>query len=123
MHFRKIKIFIMNALISVLGCILVITAHNFGYNWYIDNFTPQSRGVGLAFVISYMRCIIIPIIFLSAFIKLKHSIFILSLAFIYMFYSWYGTNPLRVILMFTSSLSGYALIICLRYFKIGGTIL
>ena len=107
-------------MIAVLGCILVIIVHNLGYKWYMDNFIPRSRGVGLAFVIFYMWYIMFPLMFLSAFIKLKHSIFILSLAFIYMFYSWYDTNPLRVILMFISSLSGYALIICLRFFKIGG---
>lgn len=107
----------INILIAVLGCILVVTVHYFGYKWYMDHFTPRSRGVGLGFVMVYMRYIIIPIIFLSAFIKLKYSISILGVAFIFMFYTWYGTNPLRVMLMFGSSLSGYAIIIFSKKIK------
>lgn len=117
MGFGKNKIVAMNILIAVLGCILVVTVHYFGYKCYMEYFTPRSRGVGLGFVMLYMRYIIIPIIFLSAFIKLKYSISILGVAFVFMFYTWYGTNPLRVILMFGSSLSGYAIIIFAKKLK------
>ncbi|CAD6175601.1 Uncharacterised protein [Escherichia coli] len=117
MEFGKNKTVAINVLIAVLGCIFVVTVHYFGYKWYMDHFTPRSRGVGLGFVMFYMRYIIIPIIFLSAFIKLKHSAPILSVAFVFMFYTWYGTNPLRVMLMFGSSLSGYAIIIFAKKIK------
>lgn len=51
------------------------------------------------------------ITFLATSIKPKHSSVIFGLVIIFMFYSWYGTNPLRVILMFCSSLSGCSIII------------
>lgn len=117
MGFGKNKIVAMNILIAVLGCILVVTVHYFGYKCYMEYFTPRSRGVGLGFVMLYMRYIIIPIILLSAFIKLKYSMSFLGVAFVFMFYTWYGTNPLRVILMFGSSLSGYAIIIFAKKLK------
>ncbi|WP_148242092.1 hypothetical protein [Enterobacter asburiae] len=117
MEFGKNKTVAINILIAVLGCILVVTVHYFCYKWYMDHFTPRSRGVGLGFVMLYMRYIIIPIIFLSAFVKLKYSIPILSVAFVFMFYTWFGTNPLRVMLMLGSSLSGYAIIIFAKKLK------
>ena len=72
MKFGKNKTVAINILIAVLGCIFVVTAHYLGYKWHMDHFTPRSRGVGLGFVMLYMRYIIISIIFLSAFIKLKY---------------------------------------------------
>lgn len=122
MGFGKNTIVAMNILIAVLGCILVVTVHYFGYKCYMEYFTPRSRGVGLGFVMLYMRYIIILIILLSIFIKLKYSMSFLGLAwlglaFVFMFYTWYGTNPLRVILMFGYSLSGYAIIIFAKKLK------
>ena len=74
-----------------------------------------SRGVRLGFVMFYMRYVIIPITFLSAFIKLKHSSVIFGLVAVFMLYSWYETNPLRVILMLISCSAGYVLVILLKY--------
>lgn len=82
-----------------------------GYEWYTTYFTPRSRGVGLGFVIFCMRYIIIPITFLTTFIKPKHSSVIFGLVIIFMLYSWYGTNPLRVMLIFCSSLPACLIII------------
>lgn len=111
MEFGRNKIVMIEILIAILGCILVVTVHYFCCKWYMNHFTPRSRGGSLGFAMLYIRYAIIPMIFISAFIKLKYSISILGMAFIFIFYSWYGTNPLRVILMFASLLSGYATII------------
>jgi type VI secretion system secreted protein VgrG len=51
------------------------------------------------------------IAFLATSIKPKHSSVIFSLVIIFMLYSWYGTNPLRVMLIFCSSLSACSIII------------
>lgn len=111
MEFGGNKAVVIKILIAILGCILVFTVHYLCHKWYMNHSTPRSRGAGLGFVMLYMRYVIIPIIFFSVFIKLKYSISILVVAFIFMFYTWYGTNSLRVMLMFGSSLSGYAIII------------
>jgi D-alanyl-lipoteichoic acid acyltransferase DltB (MBOAT superfamily) len=77
-------------------------------------FTLRSRGVGLGFVVFYMRYIVIPITLLAAFIKPKNSSVIFGLVIIFMLYSWYEINPLRVILMLVSFSMGYILLISLR---------
>jgi hypothetical protein len=110
---QKIKN-LVKLIIAFLGCITVLAVHHLGYEWYITYFTPSSRGVGLGFVIFYMRYIIIPITFLATFIKPKHSSVIFGLVIIFMLYSWYETNPLRVILMIISFSAGYVLVISLR---------
>lgn len=111
---QKNKIIIAKLMIAFLGCITVLAVHHLGYKWYMTYFTPSSRGVGLGFVMFYMRYVIIPITFLSTFIKPKHSSIIFGLVILFMLYSWYETNPLRVILMIISYLTGYVLIISLR---------
>ncbi|ASV18939.1 hypothetical protein B8P98_06355 [Klebsiella quasivariicola] len=58
-----------------------------------------------------MRFIVIPVVFLSAFIKVKHSLLAICVVIIYMIFSWYGTNPLRVILMLFSCSIGYAVVV------------
>jgi hypothetical protein len=112
---QKNKNIIAKLMIAFLGSITVLVVHHLGYEWYMTYFTPRSRGVGLGFVMFYMRYIIIPITFLSAFIKPKHSSVIFGLVIIFMLYSWYETNPLRVILMLISCLAGYVLVILLKY--------
>lgn len=104
-------------MIALLGCITVMVVHHFGYEWYMAHFIPQSRGVDLGFVTFYMRCVIIPFVFLSAFIKPKHSLLTFCFVIIFMLYTWYGSNPLRVILMLISCSAGYVLAISLRRIK------
>lgn len=111
---QKNKKIIAKLIISVLGCTTVLAVHHLGYEWYMTYFTPMSRGVGLGFVVFYMRYIIIPITLLAAFIKPKRSSVIFGLVIIFMIYSWYETNPLRVILMLISFSTGYALVISLK---------
>lgn len=84
----------------------------------MNYFSPRSRGVTLGFVIFYMEYVIIPVVFFSAFMKVKYSLLFIvyCLLFIgvvifYMFYEWYGTNPLRVVLMFFSCSVGYVMVI------------
>lgn len=84
---------------------------SFGLRMVHNLLYTKEEGVGLGFVIFYMRYIIISITFLATSIKPKHSSVIFGLVIIFMLYSWYGTNPLRVILMFCSSLSGCSIII------------
>lgn len=117
MESGKNKATLVNILIAILSCILVVIVHDFGHDWYMDHFTSRSKGVTLGFIMAYMRYIMIPAIFLSAFIRVKYSITILSVFIIFMFYCWYESNPLRVILMFVSCLSGYTLIIFYRLLK------
>lgn len=107
----KNKEMLLNTLIGILGCFFVIVVHQIGYELYMSYFTPRSRGVSLGFVMLYMRCIIIPVVFISSFIKIKHSLIITSVAIIYMIYSWCETNPLRVALMFFSYSAGYVAVI------------
>lgn len=108
------KNIITKLMIAFFWCITVLVVHHFGYEWYMAYFTPRNRGVGLGFVMFYMKYVIIPIIFLSAFIKPKHSSVIFGLVTIFMLYSWYETNPLRVILMLISCPAGYVLVFLLK---------
>lgn len=114
MAFGKNKNILVKLLIALLGCITVVAVHHFGYEWYMTHFIPRSREVGLGFVMFYVRCVIIPVVFLSAFIKPKYSLLIFGLVIIFMLYSWYGSNPLRVLLMLLSCSVGYMLVIFLR---------
>lgn len=107
----KNKNIIINTAIAFLGCFFVLLVHKLGYEWYMAHFNPRSRGVTLGFVMLYMRFIVIPVVFLSAFIKVKHSLLTICVVIIYMTFSWYGTNPLRVILMFFSCSIGYAVVV------------
>lgn len=59
----KNKNIIINIAIAFLGCILVILVHHLGYRWYMNYFSPRSRGVTLGFVIFYMEYVIIPVVF------------------------------------------------------------
>lgn len=111
MAFGKNKNLILKFIVGLTGCFFVFISYKLGYDWYVDNFTPRSRGVSLGFVAFYMRYIIIPSVFLSAFIKLRLSIVMIITVIIYMVASWYSTNPMRVILMLASYLSGYLFII------------
>lgn len=107
----KNKIILINVLIALLGCGSVILTFHFGYEWYMSDFHPHSRGALLGFVMFYMRGVIIPTVFISAFLKAKYSLLMISAVNVYMFYSWYGTNPLRVILMFLSGITGFAIVL------------
>ncbi len=109
------KNIIAKLMIAFLGCITVLVVHNFGYEWYRTYFTPRSRGVGLGFVMFYMRYVIIPTTFLSVFIKPKHSSVIFGLVAVFMLYLWHEINPLRIILMLISCSAGYVLVILLKY--------
>lgn len=117
MAFGKNKIILINMLIALIGCGSVILAHQFGYVWYMSDFHPQSRGASLGFVMFYMRYIIIPTVFLSAFLRAKYSLLMISAVNMYMFYSWYSTNPLRVLLMFLSGITGFAIVFMLIALK------
>ena len=118
MESGKNKILLIKLVIAIAGCLVIIFIHQISYEWYINNFTPRSRGVSLGFVMFYMKYIVLPAIFLSVFIKMKYSLMIVVLISVYMFISWYNTNPLRVMLMFTSFLLGYAVVIFSRTFII-----
>lgn len=111
------KTLVINSIIAVTGCLFVIISHQAGYEWYMEHFNPSSRGVSLGFVILYMKYVTLPAVFISAFIKVKYSLIMMALINIYMFIFWYDTNPLRVILMFTSCLLGYAVVIFSGIFK------
>lgn len=111
MVFGTNKYPILRFIIGLTGCSFVFVSYKVGYDWYMDNFIPRSRGVSLGFVAFYMRCIIIPLVFSSAFIKIRLSIVMIILVIIYMITSWYNTNPMRVILMLLSCLSGYLFVI------------
>ncbi len=43
--------------------------------------------------------------------KVKYSLLFIGVVIFYMFYEWYGTNPLRVVLMFFSCSVGYVMVI------------
>ncbi|CNI31828.1 hypothetical protein [Yersinia vastinensis] len=101
------KKFVFKIIIALMGCFVVFSIHQLGYELYMGNFKPQSRGVTLGFVMFYMIFVVIPAVFFSAFLKVKSSLIMIALVFVFMFVTWYGTNPLRVILMFLSGCMGY----------------
>lgn len=103
----KHKKLLIRFIIAFTGCLIVFLVHEIGHEWYMNHFRPRSHGVSLVFVMFYMRYIILPVIVLSAFIKWRWSLLIISFAFLSMFSMWFGTNPLRVILMFLSGSLGY----------------
>lgn len=101
------KKLVSKVIIALIGCFVVFSIHQLGHDWYMGHFKPRSRGVTLGFVMFYMNFIVIPAVFLSPFLKARFSLTIIALIFVVMFVTWYGTNPLRVILMFLSGLLGY----------------
>lgn len=107
----KNKNIAINTVIALLEVVIVILVHQFGYDWYMSHFSPRSRGGTLGFVMFYMRYVVTPVVFLSAFIRIKYSLLAIGMVIIYMIYTWYSTNPLRVILMFCSCSIGYIVVI------------
>jgi hypothetical protein len=105
------KIIFFKLLSSIFACVAVILAHQMGYEWYMGHFRPRSHGVTLGFVMFYMNFIIMPCIFISPFLRVRFSLFLMLAVFLWMFYIWYGSNPLRVLLMFLSGLAGYGFIL------------
>ena len=105
------KMFILNLVIALTGCFVVFLVHQLGYEWYMSHFQSRSRGATLGFVMFYMKHIVIPVVFISSFIKMKISLIIMILVFLFMFITWYDTNPLRVLLMFLSGATGYVFVI------------
>ncbi len=77
----------------------------------MGHFRPRSHGVTLGFVMFYMNFIIMPCIIISPFLRVRFSLFLMLAVFLWMFYMWYGTNPLRVLLMLLSGLAGYGFIL------------
>lgn len=118
MALGKYKMLFLKSVIAIIGCASVVISHQVGYEWYMNHFTPSSRGISLGFVVFYMRCVIVPSVFVSAFIKAKYSLVIGLLINIYMFFLWYETNPLRVILMLISYLVGYILVVLIKLIRI-----
>lgn len=111
MGYRKSKLVVIKFILSIFGCAIVIFSHQMGYEWYIGHFRPRSHGVTLGFVMFYMNFIAIPCIFISPFLRVRFSLFIMLPVFLWMFYTWCETNPLRVLLMFLSGLAGYGFIV------------
>ncbi|CNI22155.1 Uncharacterised protein [Yersinia enterocolitica] len=101
------KELVSKVIIALIGCFVVFSIHQLGHDWYMGHFKPRSRGVTLGFVMFYMNLIVIPTVFVSPFLKARFSLTIIAFIFVVMFVTWYGTNPLRVILMFLSGLLGY----------------
>ncbi|CNL04363.1 Uncharacterised protein [Yersinia mollaretii] len=101
------KELVFKVIIALIGCFVVFSIHQLGHDWYMGYFKPRSRGVTLGFVMFYMNLIVIPTVFISPFLKAKFSLIMMVFVFVVMFVTWYGTNPLRVILMFLSGLLGY----------------
>ena len=107
----KNKILAFKILFSLIGCLVVVAVHQLGYQGYMEHYRPRSRGVTLGFVKFYMQYIVMPFIFISSFLKIKFSLAVMAFIFILMFYAWYETNPLRILLMFISGLAGYGFIL------------
>lgn len=101
------KKLVSKVIIALIGFFVVFSIHQLGHDWYMGHFNPRSRGVTLGFVMFYMNFIVIPTVFISPFLKEKFSLIMMVFVFVVMFVTWYGTNPLRVILMFLSGLLGY----------------
>ena len=118
----KNKILAFKLLFSLTGClvvvVVVVVVHQLGYQVYMEHYRPRSRGVTLGFVKFYMQYAVMPFIFFSSFLKVTFSLAVMAFIFILMFYAWYETNPLRVLLMFISGLAGYCFILlCLLFEK------
>lgn len=114
----KNKILAFKILFSLIGCLVVVVVHQLGYQWYMEHYQPLSRGVTLGFVKFYMLYVVMPFIFISSFLNVKFSLAVMAVIFILMFYAWYETNPLRVLLMFISALTGYCFImLCILFEK------
>lgn len=101
------KNIVSKVIIALIGCFVVFSIHQLGHDWYMGHFKPRSRGVTLGFVMFYMNFIVMPAVFVSPFMKAKFSLIMIAFVFVVMFVTWYGTNPLRVILMFLSGFMGY----------------
>lgn len=111
MEYGKSKLVAIKFFLSLFGCAIVIISHQMGYEWYMGHFRPRSHGVTLGFVMFYMNFIVMPCIFISPFLRVRFSFLIIIPVFLWMFYTWYETNPLRVLLMFLSGLAGYGFIL------------
>ena len=113
----KNKILAFKILFSLIGCLVVVAVHQLGYQGYMEHYRPRSRGVTLGFVKFYMQYAVMPFIFVSSFLKVTFSLAVMTFIFILMFYAWYETNPLRVLLMFISGLAGYGFILLCVLFE------
>lgn len=114
----KNKILAYKLLVSLIGCLVVVVVHQLGYQWYMEHYRPLSRGVTLGFVKFYMQYVVMPFICISSFLKVPFSLAVMAVIFILMFYAWYETNPLRVVLMFISALAGYCFVmLCVLFEK------
>ena len=89
---------------------LMVWIHDIGYDIYMTYYTPRSRGAGLGFVFIYSVFFILPSFFAVIFAPLRWGVMIVAAVMGALFYLWFGSNPLRVILMALSSLLPYTIL-------------
>jgi hypothetical protein len=112
---RKMFRYIFTIGFSVLCVLLTIVIHDVGRHFYLQHYTPVSRGVGLGFISFYFTFFIFPSFFIISFLHIRIGIVIALLIMSTMYFVWFGGNPLRVILMSASSIPSYVLLFYNNY--------
>ncbi|EBS7636594.1 hypothetical protein CDR68_23145 [Salmonella enterica] len=113
---KAINGFFFRIFISVIGCVVVYFVHDFSVEIYSSHYTVRSHGVGLGFVGGYIIFMIFPVLVVSSFLSVKYSSLLMLISSCYLFYTWFELHPLRVLLIFASSLLGYLSVLFFKYF-------
>lgn len=108
---KKNKWLLIKFCIPILCIITSITLHDLGSHIYKAHFHTTSSGVGLGFVAFYFTYFIFPSYFAISFMNYKLSIGLALIILAMLFYAWFDTNPLRVILMASVTTLSYFIII------------
>ncbi|EEB9696276.1 hypothetical protein AHU65_002173 [Salmonella enterica subsp. enterica] len=113
---KAVNGFFLRIFISVVGCLAVYSIHDFSVEIYSSHYTVRSHGVGLGFVGGYIIFMTFPVVVTSSFFSVKYSLLLMLVSSCYLFYTWFELHPLRVLLVFVSSLLGYLSVLFLKYF-------
>ena len=70
---RKLTNLLVNIMLSVLAMVIYVALHIIGHDFYMEFYTPTTRGLSLRFVIYDAVYIIFPSFFIFTFIKSHYS--------------------------------------------------
>ncbi len=108
---KKTKWLLIKLSIPILCMVISVILHDLASHIYKANFHTTSSGVGLGFVAFYFTYFIFPSYFVISFINYKLGIGLALIILAMLFYAWFDSNPLRVILMANVTTLSYFIII------------
>lgn len=99
---------------ALICCVVLIMVHDGVHYFYMQHYRVISHGVTLGFVSFYILYVMCPSIFVMSFLRGWWFTAVFIIATTLLFYFWFSSNPLRVLLMVSSYVVAT---ICLVFLK------